>query len=50
VLIGGLTGVGAAAVPLAGGRAVRSRLERRRIDRWDDEWARFGPLWGRTTG
>ncbi|MGW0613761.1 Rv1733c family protein [Streptomyces sp. NPDC002788] len=50
VLIGGVAGVGAAAVPLAGGRAVRSRLERDRIDRWDAEWAHFGPMWGRTTG
>ncbi|MBR8640188.1 hypothetical protein KEF29_14965 [Streptomyces tuirus] len=50
VLIGGVAGFLAAAVPLAGGRAVRRRLERRRIDQWDAEWSRFGPMWGRTTG
>ncbi|WP_367324978.1 hypothetical protein [Streptomyces sp. HUAS ZL42] len=49
-LIGGLAGVSAAAVPFAGGRALRGRLERRRMDLWDAEWALFGPLWGRKTG
>ncbi|MEV0637867.1 hypothetical protein AB0I77_23575 [Streptomyces sp. NPDC050619] len=49
-LIGGLLGVGAAAVPFAGGRTLCRRLERRRMEWWDAEWARFGPLWGRTTG
>ncbi|GGX01652.1 Rv1733c family protein [Streptomyces lomondensis] len=49
-LTGGVAGLGAAAVPLAAGRAVRGRLERRRIDQWDAEWSRFGPMWGRTTG
>ncbi|MER7404555.1 hypothetical protein ABT373_19180 [Streptomyces sp. NPDC000070] len=50
LLIGGLAGVCAAAAPLAAGSAVRRRLERRRLDQWDAEWSRFGPLWGRTTG
>jgi hypothetical protein len=45
-MIGGLVGVSAAALPFAGGRVLRGRLERRRLDRWDTEWARFGPLWG----
>ncbi|MEV0239704.1 hypothetical protein AB0I06_07140 [Streptomyces sp. NPDC050674] len=49
-LTGGAAGVCAAAVPLVAGRALRSRLERRRLDRWDVEWARFGPMWGRTAG
>jgi hypothetical protein len=49
-LIGGLAGVSAAVVPFAGGRALRGRLERRRMEQWDAEWARFGPLWGRKTG
>ncbi|MFF5477897.1 hypothetical protein ACFY5C_11255 [Streptomyces sp. NPDC012935] len=50
-LVGGLAGLCAASVPLVAGRALRSRLESRRIDRWGYEWARFGPLWGgRTTG
>ncbi|MEU2065131.1 hypothetical protein [Streptomyces sp. NPDC013455] len=47
-LIGVLAGAGAAAVPLAGGLAARGRLERRRMDAWDTEWARLGPQWGRT--
>lgn len=49
VLIGGLAGLSAAAVPLAGSRVLRGRLERRRLDRWETEWARFDPLWGRKT-
>lgn len=49
-LIGGVAGLCAAAVPLVAGRALRGRLERRRIDQWDTEWSRFGPMWGRTTG
>nr|WSY56823.1 hypothetical protein OG999_46270 [Streptomyces sp. NBC_00886] len=50
MLIGTLLGGGAAAVPFVGARALRGRLERRRMDQWDEEWARFGPLWGRKTG
>ncbi|RSN91552.1 hypothetical protein DMH26_26645, partial [Streptomyces sp. WAC 05379] len=50
-LVGGIAGVCAACVPFVAGRAVRSRLESRRIDQWGYEWARFGPLWGgRTRG
>jgi hypothetical protein len=49
-LIGGLVGVSAAAVPFVGGRVLRGRMERRRMDQWDADWSRFGPLWGRTTG
>ncbi|MEU0250162.1 hypothetical protein ABZ192_38850 [Streptomyces sp. NPDC006235] len=49
-LIGGVAAFCAATAPLAGGRVVRRRLERRRMDQWDAEWSRFGPLWGRTTG
>ncbi|GGL86590.1 hypothetical protein GCM10010129_32920 [Streptomyces fumigatiscleroticus] len=49
-LIGTLAGVSAAAVPVAGGGLVRRRLERRRMDEWDTEWARLGPLWSRKTG
>ncbi|MFF9768932.1 DUF3592 domain-containing protein [Streptomyces sp. NPDC014636] len=47
VLIGVLVGVSSAAVPFVGGLAVRGRLERRRMDAWDAEWARLGPQWGR---
>ncbi|MEU1706927.1 hypothetical protein ABZ478_16160 [Streptomyces sp. NPDC005706] len=48
-LMGGLVGLSAAAVPFAGGLALRGRLERRRMDDWDAEWARLGPQWGRMT-
>ncbi|MEV6804559.1 hypothetical protein [Streptomyces sp. NPDC051132] len=47
-LIGILVGVSAAAVPCVGGLALRGRLERRRLQEWDTEWARLGPQWGRT--
>ncbi|MEU9481502.1 hypothetical protein [Streptomyces sp. NPDC048191] len=46
-LIGCLVGVSAAAVPFVGGLGLRGRLERRRMDAWDTEWARLGPQWGR---
>lgn len=48
-LIGVLVGISAAAVPFVGGRVLCGRLERRRMDLWDTEWSRFGPLWGRKT-
>ncbi|MFB7510658.1 Rv1733c family protein [Streptomyces broussonetiae] len=46
-LIGVLVGVSAAAVPFVGGLALSGRLERRRMEAWDAEWARLGPQWGR---
>ncbi|GGW43265.1 hypothetical protein GCM10010503_19820 [Streptomyces lucensis JCM 4490] len=46
-LLGVLAGVSAAAVPFTGGLALRRRLESRRMDAWDTEWARLGPQWGR---
>ncbi|MFF7473103.1 hypothetical protein [Streptomyces sp. NPDC008092] len=49
-LVGGLVGLSAAAVPFVAGLVARGRLERRRMDRWDAEWARLGPQWGRMTG
>ncbi|UXY32497.1 hypothetical protein N8I87_05285 [Streptomyces sp. HUAS TT20] len=49
-LTGTLGGVSAAVVPFIAGRALRGRLERLRMDRWDAEWARLGPQWGRMTG
>jgi len=49
-LVGGLAGVGAAAFPFVGGRLLRSRLERRRIDQWDTDWALFDAVWGRRMG
>ncbi|WP_328369454.1 hypothetical protein OG828_42740 [Streptomyces sp. NBC_00457] len=49
-MTGALMGVAAAALPFVGGRVLRGRLERRRMEMWDAEWALLGPLWGRTTG
>ncbi|MFE0450726.1 hypothetical protein ACFW2D_05450 [Streptomyces sp. NPDC058914] len=49
-LVGALAGVAAAAVPFAGARMVRGRLERRRVDQWDVDWAHFAALWGRPAG
>ncbi|MFF7731970.1 MULTISPECIES: hypothetical protein [unclassified Streptomyces] len=49
-LTGGVAGLCAALVPLGAGRGLRGLLERRRIDQWDAEWSRFGPMWGRTAG
>ncbi|MFD2686770.1 hypothetical protein ACFS5L_18270 [Streptomyces phyllanthi] len=48
-LIGALVGATAAGVPFVGGRLVRGRLERRRMDQWDEEWERVGPQWERKT-
>ncbi|MFF4352999.1 hypothetical protein [Streptomyces sp. NPDC001530] len=48
-LVGILVGVSAAGVPFVGGRLLRGRLERRRMEQWDEEWERVGPLWGRMT-
>ncbi|WP_328557045.1 Rv1733c family protein [Streptomyces sp. NBC_00358] len=49
VLVGTFAGAGAAGVPYMAGRRLRDRLERRRMQRWDEEWERIGPLWGRMT-
>ncbi|MGW0828460.1 Rv1733c family protein [Streptomyces sp. NPDC002845] len=48
-LSGVLVGVSAAGVPFLCGRLVCGRLEQRRVDQWDEEWERIGPLWGRKT-
>ncbi|MFD4726308.1 hypothetical protein ACFWNW_14640 [Streptomyces seoulensis] len=48
--IGTLAGAAAAAVPFAAGRLLLARLERHRLSRWDTEWARLGPQWGRMAG
>ncbi|WP_314412934.1 Rv1733c family protein [Streptomyces kroppenstedtii] len=49
-LIGILVGTSAALVPLAGGRLVSERLQRRRLEQWDTEWERVGPQWRWKTG
>ncbi|MEH0542162.1 hypothetical protein QA802_03445 [Streptomyces sp. B21-105] len=46
-LVGGVAGLGVAALPFAGGRVLRGRLERRRVAQWDIDWARFDALRGR---
>ena len=48
-MVGVLVGLSVAVVPFVCGRLVRGRLERRRLEQWDEEWERFGPLWGRKT-
>lgn len=48
--IGTLAGAAAALVPFAASRLLLTRLERHRLSRWDTEWSRLGPQWGRTTG
>jgi hypothetical protein len=45
----------AAAVALSGlvfgtGALARWRLDRRRLEQWDSEWALFGPRWDQKTG
>ncbi|MFJ6725515.1 MULTISPECIES: hypothetical protein [unclassified Streptomyces] len=50
LLVGGLAGVAAATVPLAAGRALRGGMERRRVERWGTEWARFEVMWRRSAG
>ncbi|MEV0223231.1 hypothetical protein [Streptomyces sp. NPDC050704] len=49
-LVGTLAGMSAAVLPFAGGRTVRGRLERRRMEAWDAEWEQVGPQWGWKTG
>ena len=49
-LSGVLVGVCAGAVPLGGGRLLRKRLDRQRMEQWDTEWEKFGPQWGGKTG
>ncbi|MFJ9737139.1 hypothetical protein [Streptomyces sp. NPDC101166] len=48
-LVGVLAGAGAATLPFAGARVLRTRLERRRTDQWDTDWARFDALRGKPT-
>ncbi|MFE9673982.1 hypothetical protein ACFYO5_07670 [Streptomyces sp. NPDC006259] len=49
-LVGGLAGVTVAVLPCAGGRWLRGRLERRRLDGWAVEWAVFDAVRERPTG
>jgi len=45
--LGALAATAFAAPVYATGRALRWRLDRRRIDEWGREWDRLGPQWGR---
>lgn len=47
-LAGLAAAVGAAAAAETGRRLTVRQLLRRRYARWDEEWARIGPDWGRT--
>ncbi|MFJ4468522.1 hypothetical protein ACIP2X_13705 [Streptomyces sp. NPDC089424] len=47
VLTGTFVGAAAAALPLAGGRLLRLRLERERLEQWETDWARFDARWRR---
>jgi hypothetical protein len=49
-LMGVLVAVGGGAIVVGCGRTARGRVERRATERWGEEWDRFGPVWGRTTG
>lgn len=46
-LLGALAGLSTAVVPFVAGRALCGRLEQRRLDQWETEWARFDSLWGK---
>jgi len=49
-VLGGVAAVGTGSAVLLVGWGVCGRLERRRLDQWDAEWARVGPQWGHKTG
>lgn len=46
-LAGGTAAGGVCVLLLGGVRLVRWRLDRRRAEEWEREWARIGPQWGR---
>lgn len=50
VVAGSLAALGAGALLLFGERLVRLRLDLRRADQWELDWARFGPRWGTKHG
>ncbi|MBK3574440.1 hypothetical protein JHN63_11555 [Streptomyces sp. MBT65] len=50
VVLGVWAAAGAGGAVLLVGRGVSGRLERRRLEQWDAEWARIGPQWGHKTG
>ncbi|MFJ7903124.1 hypothetical protein ACIQ6V_21955 [Streptomyces sp. NPDC096198] len=50
VLTGALVAPLTGATVWAGGRLIRSRLLRRRLAEWDEEWKRIGPEWRNLSG
>ncbi len=48
-MVGALAGASGATVPYVGWRLLRGRLERRRMEEWEEAWERFDPMWGRNT-
>ncbi len=49
-VLGTVAGVSSGAIVVLGRRAACACLDRRRLKRWDTEWAEVGPQWGRRTG
>jgi hypothetical protein len=49
-LTGALVAPSAGAVVWVAGWVVRSRLIRRRMAEWDEEWKQIGPRWGNLSG
>ncbi|XUL91717.1 Rv1733c family protein [Streptomyces galilaeus] len=49
-VLGVWAAAGAGGAVLLVGRVLSGRLERRRLDQWDADWARVGPQWGHKTG
>ncbi|MEU6378724.1 hypothetical protein [Streptomyces sp. NPDC046909] len=49
-VLGAATALVAFAAVAFTGLSGCARLERRRLARWDEEWAEIGPQWGRMTG
>ncbi|WP_328445267.1 hypothetical protein OG780_05555 [Streptomyces sp. NBC_00386] len=48
--LGATAALALAGIVFGAGAAVRHRLDRRRIDGWDDEWDLVGPRWSHRTG
>lgn len=49
-VLGATAAVGAGAAVVLAGCLTCARLERRRCEQWDTEWALTGPQWGRRAG
>jgi hypothetical protein len=49
-VMGSVAAVGAGAAVILISCFTRARMDRRRQDQWDTEWALIDPRWGRKTG